>query len=318
MPDSLRPPRIIAHRGASGYLPEHTLEAKAFAYAAGADYLEQDVVLTRDDVPIVIHDRTLDTVTDVRQRFPDRARKDGRNYAIDFTWAELQTLTVHERTDLKTGRAVYPLRYPLAKARFRLHTLAEEIEFIHGLNHSTGRTVGIYPEIKSPAFHHAEGKDISAIVLQVLRDYGYRSREDECFLQCFNAAELQRIHQELHCELRLVQLIGDPSWKEHESDYVRLLTSEGLTEVAQYADGVGPTIEAIVNGDAQQPAVTSLVRDAHAVGLEVHPFTLRVDDLPRFAGDHDEASRLLFDVAGIDGLFTDFPDRLKSYLQRHA
>src|SRR5262249_26330393 len=101
-------PVVIAHRGASGYLPEHTLPAKALAYGMGADYLEQDVVLTRADQPLVLHDVHLDTVTDVAEVFPDRKRPDGRFYALDFTLAEIQSLRVTERIDPKTKRPVFP------------------------------------------------------------------------------------------------------------------------------------------------------------------------------------------------------------------
>ena len=94
---------VIAHRGASGYLPEHTLPAKAMAYAMHPDYLEQDVVLSKDDVPIVIHDIHLDAVTNVAELFPDRKRKDGRYYVIDYTFDELKTLRVVERFNLETG-----------------------------------------------------------------------------------------------------------------------------------------------------------------------------------------------------------------------
>ncbi len=135
-------PIVIAHRGASGYLPEHTLAAKALAYGQGADFLEQDVVLTKDDQPIVLHDIQLDAVTNVAQAFPDRARQDGRYYAIDLTLAEIQSLRVTERMDWRTNRPVFPGRFPPGKSDFRVPTLAEEIELIQGLNHSTGRTWG--------------------------------------------------------------------------------------------------------------------------------------------------------------------------------
>ena len=135
-------PIIIAHRGASGYLPEHTLAAKALAYCQGADYLEQDVVLTRDDHPVVLHDIHLDTVTNVADVFPDRQRADGRFYAIDFTLAELRQLKASERIDLNTGQAVYPNRFPVGSAAFGVPTLAEEIELVQGLNKTLGRQVG--------------------------------------------------------------------------------------------------------------------------------------------------------------------------------
>ncbi|HBY9780905.1 TPA: glycerophosphodiester phosphodiesterase, partial [Klebsiella pneumoniae] len=146
---------VIAHRGASGYLPEHTLPAKAMAYAQGADYLEQDLVMTKDDRLVVLHDHYLDRVTDVAQRFPQRARKDGRFYAIDFTLDEIKSLKFTEGFEPKNGKNVqtYPGRFPMGKSDFRIHTFEEEIEFVQGLNHSTGKNIGIYPEIKAPWFH---------------------------------------------------------------------------------------------------------------------------------------------------------------------
>src|SRR5690606_6405853 len=168
---------VVAHRGASGYLPEHTLASKAMAYAMGADYLEQDVVMTRDDQLIVMHDITLDRTTDVAARFPDRHRADGHYYSIDFTLAEIPSLQISE--GVSDGKQIYPGRFPAGRSSFRVHTFAEEIEFIQGLNHSTGREVGIYPEIKSPAFFHAEGKDLSSAVIAVLKHYGYTQRGDK-------------------------------------------------------------------------------------------------------------------------------------------
>ncbi len=306
-------PLIIAHRGASGFLPEHTLEAKAFAYAAGADYLEQDLVLTKDGIPIVIHDRHLDTTTNVKQLYPHRARQDGRFYAIDFTWDEIKRLTAHERIDVKTGQAVFPRRFPLKSGTFRLNTFQEEIDFIQGLNRSTGRNVGIYPEIKSPAWHRQQGHDISRIVLEILRKSGYTDTSDRCYLQCFDPRELRRIRKELGCRLRLIQLIGENSWhKDQAIDYDFLRTPQGLQSVADYADGIGPRIEhlAAVDPDTGRVQPTDLLRDAHAAGLKVHPYTLRIDALPKFAKDTNHACQVLFQDVGVDGIFTDFPGRI--------
>ena len=132
---------VIAHRGASGYLPEHTLPAKAMAYAQGADYLEQDLVMTKDDQLVVLHDHYLDRVTDVAERFPDRARKDGRYYAIDFTLAEIRSLKFTEGFEIENGKKVqvYPGRFPMGKSDFRIHTFEEEIEFVQGLNRQKHR-----------------------------------------------------------------------------------------------------------------------------------------------------------------------------------
>jgi glycerophosphoryl diester phosphodiesterase len=204
---------VIAHRGASGYLPEHSLPAKAMAYAQGADYLEQDLVMTKDNELVVLHDHYLDRVTDVADRLPDRARKDGRYYAIDFTLPEIKSLKFTEGFDIdKNGKKVqsYPGRFPMGKSDFRVHTFQEEIEFIQGLNHSTGKNVGIYPEIKAPWFHQQEGKDISTNVLEVLKQYGYTTKGDKVYLQCFDANELKRIKNEL--EPKMVWILSWCNW----------------------------------------------------------------------------------------------------------
>ena len=303
---------VVAHRGASGYLPEHTLAAKAMAHAQGAHYIEQDVVLTKDGVPIVLHDIHLGTVTDVARVFPDRKRADGHYYAIDFTLAEIKRLSVNERIKLRTGQAVFPKRFPPGKSTFKVATLAEEIELIQGLNASTGRTAGIYTEIKRPAFHRAEGQDISRIVIETLARYGYKTKDDPLYLQCFDWNETQRIRSELGYRGRLVQLIADNSWNEApDMDFDTLRTRDGLARIAEVADGVGPWMPHVVSGrdGAGKPVVTDLVATAHELGLEVHAFTFRADALPDGIESLERAFEIFLVQAGIDGLFTDFPDR---------
>jgi glycerophosphoryl diester phosphodiesterase len=177
---------VIAHRGASGYLPEHTLEAKALAYGMGADYLEQDVIATRDDELVVVHDIHLDRVSNVAEKYPDRKRDDGRYYARDFDLAELKTLRVWERREDDGITPVFPNRFPSGQGAFQIPTLREEIKLVQGLNKSTGRSVGIYVEIKRPACHKSEGVDVCPILLQLLDDVGYRTREAQISVQCFD------------------------------------------------------------------------------------------------------------------------------------
>ena len=292
-------PFTIAHRGASGYVPEHTREAKVMAHAMGAEFIEQDVVLSKDDVPVVLHDIHLDTTSDVATRFPDRKRADGRYYALDFTLAELRQLSMHERMDHKTGKQAYPKRFPATTGGFRILTLDEELELIAGLNHSTGRVAGIYPEIKQPAWHRKEGHDISPIVLRVLAKHGYTSKEHACYLQCFELDEVKRLRNELGWKGQLIFLMGGK-------------TKADLAEVAKIVDGIGPAISSIVSGTT----VTDLTSRAHALGLEVHPYTLRIDDLPKGISTSDELMRLLFDEAKVDALFTDFPDVTVNWLKK--
>ena len=296
---------VIAHRGASGYLPEHTLPAKAMAYAMHPDYLEQDLVLSKDDVPVVIHDIHLETVTDVAVQFPNRMREDGRYYVIDFTYEELLKLNVTERFNPKTEKAVYQGRFPLWKSHFKLHSLQDEIEMIQGLNKSTGNSIGIYPEIKEPKFHQNEGKDISKIVLKIVSDYGYTTKKDNCILQCFDAKELKRIRQELHSALFLVQLI---EFKEDE---------EQLKDFATYADGIGPYFKQLIKEVDTNGTIsfTNFVAACHALHLKVHAYTFRADELdgiPSF----EALLELGFNKANVDGVFTDFPDKAVSFLRK--
>jgi glycerophosphoryl diester phosphodiesterase len=309
-------PLIIAHRGACAYLPEHTLEAKALAYGMGADYLEQDVVATRDDQLLVSHDIHLDTVTDVAERYPTRARDDGRFYARDFDLAEIKTLNAHERTVEDGKTAVYEGRFPANAGRFSVATLCEEIEMLVGLNKATGRDVGIYPEVKRPAWHRAEGVDLSKLMLDTLNSYGFTDRNSNVYVQCFDWQELTRIRDDLGCQLKLVQLIGENSWEESDTDYDELKTAAGLKKVAVVADGIGPWMGQLYTAaeiDGQLVS-TGLVSSAHAVGLTVHPFTFRADDLYPGFESFSEMVRWFVDNLSIDGLFTDFPDLAREAL----
>ena len=304
---------VVAHRGASGYLPEHTLEAIALGYAMGADFLVQDVVLTKDDHPIVIHDIQLDAVTDVSDVFPDRARSDGRFYAIDFTLSEIKTLRVTERIDLRTKSAVYPKRFPEGESHFQVPTLAEEIELIQGLNRSTGRNIGIYTEIKSPAWHREQGKDISKMVLTVLNRYGYNDKSDNAYLQCFDQSEIRRIRYELDSGLKLIQLISGA-----DADFDVLRTPGGLKKLSAYVDGIGPSMSNIIKGRDKDGKLifTTLVKDAHKVGLEVHTYTFRADALPEYVKTFDELLHIFLVDAKVDGIFTDFPDLAIEFIKK--
>lgn len=302
-------PVVIAHRGASGYVPEHTYAAKAMAHAQGADFLEQDVVLTKDDVPIVLHDIHLESVTDVAQVFPGRARQDGKYYAIDFTLAEIRQLAVSERFNPKTQKAVFPQRFPAHQGRFRVSTLAEELTLIQGLNQSTGRIAGIYPELKQPAFHLAAGKDITRIVLDVLAEFHYTDPTHPCYLQCFEAEQLRRIRDEFGSRLKLVQLVSDKECRAAMVDEATLRSK--MAEIATYADGIGPPLNVVF----QEDHPTELVAAAHAAGLVVHPWTCRADQV--LTGFHDFAS--LHDAlraVKIDGVFSDFPDQSRKLFDR--
>jgi glycerophosphoryl diester phosphodiesterase len=287
---------VIAHRGASGYLPEHTLAAYAMAYALGADYLEPDLVMSADAQLICRHDIYLETTTDVAQRFPDRARADGRWYAADFTLAEINELDGRERTHAD-GRRVFPNRFNADAQGFKVPTFASLVEMVQSLNRETGRDVGLYPETKQPASHDAEALPLERALLDTLAAYGYTSRDARIHIQSFSADSLREMRQSMGSDLTMIQLIeGDGAV------YDAMVTPQGLDAIATYADGIGPDKRRIADTHG------ALVHQARARGLVVHPWTFRADELPQgVARLEDELQRYYFEY-GVDGLFTDFTD----------
>jgi len=227
-----RRPVVIAHRGASGYLPEHTLPGKALAHGMGADFLEQDVVASRDGQLLVFHDLHLDQLTDVAQRFPGRARSDGLYYCIDFSLVELQALRVTERRRKNGSGARFPGRFPVDTGSFRIHTLEEELEFIQGLNRSTGRRTGVYAEIKDPGWHERHNFALGDRLIETLRAFGYCTRDDGFFVQCFSGPELRRVRARHGPGVPLIQLLEEGA----------AVNREALQSIAEYAQGIGPAI----------------------------------------------------------------------------
>jgi len=303
-------PLVIAHRGAPGYLPEHTLESVTLAYAQGADFIEQDLVVTKDLKIVVLHDIHLETVTNVEQKFPSRKRQDGRYYALDFTLAELKTLTVHERQDA-TGKQVFANRYQ-GEGVFQVATFEEQLELIQQLNRQFNKNTGLYPEIKSPAWHKEQGVDISQLVLAVLRKYDLDDADKAIYVQCFDFAETQRLRNDLGAKVKLIQLIAENDWQESPTDYNFLKTPSGLEAIAKVAQGIGPWIPQLVDLKTMQP--TAYVEQAHTAGLQVHPYTFRKDALPDNINTQ-QTLQLMFKDLKVDGLFTDFTDTVVTYLR---
>ncbi len=335
---------VIAHRGASGYLPEHSLASKAMAHAMNVDYIEQDVVMTKDNQLVVLHDPYLDRVTNVAKLFPKRSRQifgSKRWLAIDFTLAEIKQLDMTEgfTIDPNTGKktANYPNRFPLFKSSFKVSTLSEEIELIQGMNHSRDMNIGLYVEIKAPWFHLMEKKDISLAVLKVLKDYGYTEKSDKVFLQCFDPDETKRIHDELlpklDMDLQLVQLIAETSWGEtmrlkngklvpYQYEWMR--ENGAMEKIKRFADGIGPWVPMVIDNESSKANIilTGLVEQAHNNNLQVHPFTLRKEEsqIPHYAKDFEELVKIILYQANADGIFTDYPDHaiqsIKNYHHR--
>lgn len=291
-------PIVIGHRGASGYAPEHSTESAAMAHVMGTDYIEQDCVLSRDGVPIVMHDFILDDLSDVFQKFPERQRSDGHWYVCDFTLEELRTLRMTERRSRNRAWKNEGTRFPLEKGYFRVATLAEHLELIQGLNQSRGRMAGVYVEVKEPKKHRENGLDASLAILKVLADYGYSTADSPIFLQCFDRDEVIRIRRELKSPLPLIYLLGSKP------------ESDAIQEAATFCDGLGVLYTLVVSGknDDGSPEVTDLVSTAHQHGLQVHVWTFRTDALPPFTAQAEDLLKWLVIDAGVDGIFSDQPD----------
>ena len=306
---------IIAHRGASGYLPEHTLEAATLAFAQQPDFIEQDVVATKDGELVVLHDIHLDTVTDVAAKFPDRVRDDGRWYALDFTLAELRTLQVKERSDTD-GKQVFANRYHGSKALFTVATLDEHIELISELNREFNSNIGFYTEIKSPAWHKKEGVDISQRLLDTLARYNLNGENANIYVQCFDFAEVKRLRNELGFKGKIVLLLADNSWGESATDYQTLLTEQGMQDIAKYADGIGPWLPQLLDMKALQQGKivpSPWLATAKKEGLVIHPYTFRIDALPT-GMPAEQILGLLTEPLAVDGVFTDQIPPVKNFL----
>lgn len=294
---------IIGHRGAAGYLPEHTLAGYAFGYTLGADYIEPDLVATSDGQFICLHDIYLEPTTNVEQVFPNRHRSDGHWYAIDFTLKEIKTLSVHERCQ-PDGDPYFPNRFPVGKSHFEVPTFAEMIELVQGLNKGTGRNVGIYPELKRPAWHAAQGHPLEQALLDILTQYGYTGPDAKVYIQCFAPASLKKLRK-LGIKLPLIQLMDD------SLSHNEMWLEEDLDKIVGYAHGVGPS-KTIIETNPK------FVEWAHKRGLLVHPYTFRKDQLPsKYKTLEDELNQFYF-VYGVDGLFTDFPDIAAAVLAAHT
>ena len=300
--ETLPKPIVIAHRGASGYLPEHTDSAKALAVAQGADYVEQDVVLTRDKVFVVCHDIHMQQTTDVAQRFPNRARADGAWYFADFDWSEVAQLSVVERRG-RDGKQAYSKRFPDGYHQ-HLMRLDDELVMLQGLAKTLERDIGIYVELKRPAWHREQMQvDMSQLLLETLTKHGYSKPNDRCFIQCFEHSELKHLKSDLHCQLPLIALMGGrPSGSQADKLDAQMM------ELAGYAYGIGPAIDMLVQVAGGEVTSSGLVEAAHKAGLKVHPYTVRKDELPKWARDVEHLHHMLLKQLKVDGFFTDFPD----------
>ena len=328
-------PIVIGHRGASGFVPEHTLTSYFIAIQQGADFIEPDLVSTKDGVLVARHENEISGTTDVSEHPEFASRRTTKMidgialtgwFTEDFTLRELKTLRAKERIP-----AIRPdnTRFD---GQFTIPTLEEVLELVESVNRDRAASarrlgrpapgpIGVYPETKHPSFFDGIGLSLEEPLVRTLHRFGYLSKRDPVFIQSFETGNLRKLNR--MTRLSLVQLIdatgkpfdfvlsGDPR------TYADLVTPRGLAEIAAYADGIGPNKLLVIprNADGTLRTPTRLVDDAHSVGLVVHPFTFRAENtfLPtelRFGMDPNangniagELSRYL--ATGIDGFFID-------------
>ena len=311
---------VIAHRGASGYLPEHTYSGAVMAFASGADFLELDVVMTKDGHLIVMHDLTLNATTNVEEVFPEKNNKKGKSQVIDFTLNEIKLLKVHERSSRTGKNAAFPQRFPIDSQLFEIPTLDNMINLVKGLSKSSGRIMGLYIEIKAPEFHKKHNKDPASTLLKMLKHHGFKEATDPVFIQSFDSKTLKKLRYHHKTRLRLIQLIGENNWRLSDTDFTYLKSEKGLNEVSKYADGIGPWMNQLVTGVdlSGNFQITNLVKNARRKDLLIHSYTFRADRLPDYVSNFDELLDIFLNEVGVDGIFTDFPDLVVSYLESNS
>lgn len=308
-------PLVIAHRGASGLMPEHTLEAYALAIEQGAHFIEPDLVITRDGVLIARHENELSDTTDVEARFPNRQTTkvvDGREvtgwFAEDFTLAEVKTLTAEQRL---------PFRDQSMNGQYSIPTFEEVLALVKQESARRARSVGVYPETKHPSYHQSIGLPLEEPLVAALDAQGLSDTSDWVFIQSFEVSNLKILNK--MTDVRLVQLLGFGTETPYDQDlvedglsYADMTTDDGLAEIASYADGIGPWKVLIIPQDqeGQTFPATDLIERAHAAGLAVHAYTFR--DEPRYLAKPYRANPLreyrAFFALGLDGVFADFPE----------
>ncbi|MBW4490068.1 MAG: glycerophosphodiester phosphodiesterase [Trichocoleus desertorum ATA4-8-CV12] len=335
-----QPPIVIGHRGASGLRPEHTLAAYELAIAQGADYIEPDLVATKDGVLVARHENEISGTTDVAERSEFAARKttkviDGTTFTgwftEDFTLAELKTLRAKERIpDVRPGNTAF-------NGQFEIPTLQEVIDLAQRKSAELGRTIGIYPETKHPSYFDSIGLSLEEPLVETLNQNGYIGLNAPVFIQSFEVGNLQQLNQ--LTDVPLVQLFGGATDQPYDfvlsgdtRTYGDLTQSNALAAITSYANGIGPSKRLIVpattvdqnqdgkpddldgdgvitDADRFLRSPTTLVADAHAAGLLVHPYTFRNENIflaQDYSGNPEREYEQFF-ALGVDGVFSDFP-----------
>jgi glycerophosphoryl diester phosphodiesterase len=291
-------PLIIAHRGASGHRPEHTIEGYTLAIEMGADVIEPDVVITKDGVLVARHENEIGGTTDVGERFPERKttkRIDGLDvtgwFTEDFTISELRQLRARERLAFRSHEY---------DGRFLVPTFEDVVDLAARKSREVGRSIAVYPETKHPTYFASIGLALERRLVAILDAHGLRTAADPVFIQSFEPSSLESLKR--MTAVRLVQLL----------DASADSSQERLERIASYAAGVGVNTRLVIPAgpDGRLLAPTTLIDRAHRAGLFVHVWTLRSEPtfLPPSYGGDPKREYAQFAALGVDGLFTDFPD----------
>jgi len=320
---------VIGHRGASGYVPEHTLTSYFIAIQDGADFVEPDLVMTKDRVLVARHENEIGGTTNVAEHPEFASRRttkviDGASvtgwFTEDFTLAELKTLRARERIpDTRPANTRFD-------GQFEVPTFEEILTLVQGVEHQrelrarqlglpVPRHIGVYPETKHPTYFHSVGLPMEELLVRTLERYGYKGREGLAYIQSFEVGNLKELSK--MTQLPLVQLMDaegapyDFVAQHDKRTYADMMTPAGLAEIATYAQAIGPNKVSIIprTADGRLGVVTPLVKDAHAHGLKLHPWTFRAEKtfLPTGVASVQE-ELLAYLRAGIDGFFTDQAD----------
>lgn len=313
--NQMKTPIIIGHRGASGHRPEHTLESYKLAIEMGADYIEPDLVSTKDHVLIARHENEISGTTDVAKKFPDRKTTktiDGVSvtgwFTEDFTLKEIKTLRANERLEFRNHKY---------DGKFEIPTM-DEILKLAKKKSTAKKKIGVYPETKHPTYFQSINLPLEEPLVELLKKHKMNEATSPVFIQSFEFTNLKKLKG--LTPVSLIFLFDSPEKSPYDfvaakdkRTYMDMLTKpENIKEIAQTVTGIGPNKRYIVPTDKEgkELPATELIEKAHALGLKVHPWTMRSEDqylLAEYKGS-PQAEYIQFFELGVDGLFTDFPD----------
>ncbi len=308
-------PLIVGHRGACGHRPEHTLESYKLAISMGADYVEPDLVSTKDHVLVARHENEIGGTTDVEKKFPNRKTTkviDGKKvtgwFTEDFTLKEIKTLRAKERLDFRDHSF---------DGKFEIPTFEEILNLVQAESKKLNKKIGIYPETKHPSYFQSINLPLEEPLIDLLNKFKLNDKKSSVFIQSFELTNLKKLKK--MTPLPLIYLIDDPDLVPYDHvlakdkrTYLDMLNPSNLKEISLTASGIGPYKRYIIPADSKNNALppTSLIKNAHALGLKVHAYTFRSEGqyLLNDYKNNPTSEYFAYFNLGVDGLFTDFPD----------